>query len=178
MAEIDYFDRELGACGDAISWPFDVEKVRALRERNEYLEHRLFPGQGENYENEVERLRYVLDEYRRILDERQEAYAELYGTEQWLRYEWGKRGETIDRVTALCDQAERNYGGSAGMANVEAWVHLGSLRRALADPLPECNGICLYGSDLGVPSDGVAYAHPDCELHGHLATNNVDGSPR
>ncbi len=103
MAEIDYFDRELGACGDAISWPFDVEKVRALRERNEYLEHRLFPGQGENYENEVERLRYVLDEYRRILDERQEAYAELYGTEQWLRYEWGKRGEALDRVNALLD---------------------------------------------------------------------------
>jgi len=105
-------------------------------------------------------------------------HSELFGTEQWLRYEWGKRGETIDRVTALCDQAERNYGGSAGMANIEAWVHLGSLRRALADPLPECNGICLYGSDLGVPSDGVAYAHPDCELHGHMATNNVDGSPR
>ncbi len=43
---------------------------------------------------------------------------------------------------------------------------------------PECNGICLTASDLGVPGDGVAYAHPDCELHGHPATNNVDGSPR
>ena len=53
--------------------------------------------------HEVERLRYVLDEYRRILDERQEAYAELYGTEQWLRYEWGKRGEALDRVNALLD---------------------------------------------------------------------------
>lgn len=33
--------------------------------------------------------------------------------------------------------------------------------------VPECNGICLYGADLGVPEYGdVAYAHPDCELHG------------
>lgn len=34
---------------------------------------------------------------------------------------------------------------------------------------PECNGICLYGSDLGVPSSGVAYAHPDCPVHGESA---------
>lgn len=34
------------------------------------------------------------------------------------------------------------------------------------DGEPECNGICLYGSDLGVPSSGVAYAHPDCPAHG------------
>lgn len=38
----------------------------------------------------------------------------------------------IANVTALCDQAERNYGGSPGMANIEAWVHLGSLRQAIA----------------------------------------------
>jgi hypothetical protein len=31
----------------------------------------------------------------------------------------------------------------------------------------ECNGICLYGADLGVPEyGGVAYAHPDCPAHG------------
>lgn len=35
---------------------------------------------------------------------------------------------------------------------------------------PECNGICLYGSDLGVPSSGVAYAHPDCPAHGENHT--------
>lgn len=34
---------------------------------------------------------------------------------------------------------------------------------------PECNGICLYGSDLGVPSSGVAYAHPECPAHGDSA---------
>jgi hypothetical protein len=37
------------------------------------------------------------------------------------------------------------------------------------DAEPECNGICLYGSDLGVPSSGVAYAHPDCPEHGDQA---------
>lgn len=31
---------------------------------------------------------------------------------------------------------------------------------------PECNGICLTGGDFGLPYSGVAYAHPDCELHG------------
>ena len=30
----------------------------------------------------------------------------------------------------------------------------------------ECNGICLYASDLGLPYGGVAYAHPDCPEHG------------
>lgn len=29
-----------------------------------------------------------------------------------------------------------------------------------------CNGICLSGYDVGVPEyGGIAYAHPDCELH-------------
>lgn len=37
------------------------------------------------------------------------AYAELYGTEQWLRYEWGTRGEALDRVTALLDQRESEH---------------------------------------------------------------------
>lgn len=35
------------------------------------------------------------------------------------------------------------------------------------DDPPQCNGICLTGADVGVPEySGVAYAHPDCELHG------------
>ena len=75
-----------------------VAEVRRLRGQVERRQSKL----GE-LDHEVERLRYVLDEYRRILDERQEAYAELYGTEQWLRYEWGKRGEALDRVNALLD---------------------------------------------------------------------------
>ena len=30
----------------------------------------------------------------------------------------------------------------------------------------ECNGICMSGWDIGIPSSGIAHAHPDCELHG------------
>lgn len=31
----------------------------------------------------------------------------------------------------------------------------------------ECNGMCLYGADLGVPEyGGLAHAHPDCPAHG------------
>lgn len=32
----------------------------------------------------------------------------------------------------------------------------------------ECNDICLYAGDIGLPEYGnvVAYAHPDCPLHG------------
>ena len=34
--------------------------------------------------------------------------------------------------------------------------------------VPECNGICLSASDIGVGEYGsmIAYAHPDCPLHG------------
>ncbi len=39
----------------------------------------------------------------------------------------------------------------------------------------ECNGICLYGSDLGVPEyGGVAYAHPDCPAHGDPLEENPE----
>ncbi len=31
---------------------------------------------------------------------------------------------------------------------------------------PECNGICMSGYDIGLPNGGIAYPHPDCELHG------------
>lgn len=44
--------------------------------------------------------------------------------------------------------------------------------------IPVCNGICLTGSDIGIPSDSIAVAHPDCEKHGHMATHNTDGAPR
>lgn len=30
---------------------------------------------------------------------------------------------------------------------------------------PECDGLCFFGADLGVPGYGVAYAHPSCPLH-------------
>lgn len=43
-----------------------------------------------------------------------------------------------------------------------------------------CNGICLTGSDIGLPSNEVAYAHPNCPEHGDSADHafeydNTDG---
>jgi hypothetical protein len=32
--------------------------------------------------------------------------------------------------------------------------------------MSDCNGICLTGSDIGIPSNEVAYAHPGCPEHG------------
>lgn len=33
--------------------------------------------------------------------------------------------------------------------------------------MSECNGLCLWGADIGVPEyNGIAYPHPDCEEHG------------
>jgi hypothetical protein len=38
------------------------------------------------------------------------------------------------------------------------------------DEIPECNGICMTASDIGLPEYGnmVAYPHPDCPLHGYF----------
>lgn len=40
----------------------------------------------------------------------------------------------------------------------------------------ECNGICLYAADIGVPEAGnvVAYAHPDCPAHGDSLEDNPE----
>lgn len=39
----------------------------------------------------------------------------------------------------------------------------------------ECNGICLFGGDIGVPEyGGVAYAHPDCPEHGDPVVDAQD----
>lgn len=42
------------------------------------------------------------------------------------------------------------------------------IRSGGSDRSERCNGICLYGADIGVPEAGdiVAYAHPDCPEHG------------
>lgn len=36
----------------------------------------------------------------------------------------------------------------------------------LTPPEPQCNGICMTGYDVGVPHSGIAYAHPECPVHG------------
>lgn len=40
----------------------------------------------------------------------------------------------------------------------------------ISDDDSECNGICLTPADIGLPeysSAGIAYAHPDCPVHGY-----------
>lgn len=41
---------------------------------------------------------------------------------------------------------------------------------------PECNDICLWAADIGVPEAGnvVAYAHPDCPAHGDPQPEDPD----
>lgn len=36
------------------------------------------------------------------------------------------------------------------------------------DPVSDysCNGICLHSYEIGLPGSQIAYAHPDCDLHG------------
>lgn len=36
----------------------------------------------------------------------------------------------------------------------------------MSDEQEECSGACLTGDDIGLPSDAVAYPHPDCPAHG------------
>lgn len=41
----------------------------------------------------------------------------------------------------------------------------------------ECNGICLTPADIGLPEfsyAGIAYAHPDCPLHGDPIPEDSD----
>lgn len=42
------------------------------------------------------------------------------------------------------------------------------------DVYGDCNGICLWASDVGVPEAGhvVAYAHPDCPEHNPQPTED------
>ena len=37
-----------------------------------------------------------------------------------------------------------------------------------------CCGICTTGHDVGVPSDAIAAAHPDCEAHGSTQSDYGD----
>lgn len=43
----------------------------------------------------------------------------------------------------------------------------------------KCNGICLTGDEIGIfGNPHVAVPHPACPLHSHLATHDIDGTPR
>lgn len=38
-------------------------------------------------------------------------------------------------------------------------------RGVAAPPPEECNGLCMTGNDIGVPSNEIAYPHPECPKH-------------
>jgi len=50
------------------------------------------------------------------------------------------------------------------------------------DDPPECNGMCLTASDIGLFGSDVAYAHPFCEVHGEGCSgfeySRTDGAGR
>jgi len=51
---------------DGEDWPC---RTRRLIDSHQAMNRRLYPGQGENYANEVERQRVVIDELQRIIRE-------------------------------------------------------------------------------------------------------------
>jgi hypothetical protein len=73
-----------------------------------------------------------------------------------------------------------------GGIDLTSFYRIVAAARAAASPVEsapvapgaECNGLCLTGRALGIPSDAIAAAHPECAKHGHMAIFNIDGSPR
>lgn len=86
-------------------------------------------------------------------------------TIQNLRYRLARanaEGPT-ELVEAIRDALRRGY----TEGDIDAVV--GPTIRTVAQGLiraGECNGLCLTGSDVGVPSVEFAYPHPDCPEHG------------
>lgn len=88
----------------------------------------------------------------------------VYGCADGCGCEW------MPHMPALAPQARcMDCGGEGGGGSMDpdVWIECTTCKGSgKTDPQPECNGICLFGHDLGVPHDGVAYAHPDCPEHG------------
>lgn len=72
-------------------------------------------------------------------------------------------GQCVREVHPL----EREARDEAAKLRAELAHVTGELGKARAQ-LPECSGICLTGSDVGIPSAAISYPHPDCPLHGDL----------
>lgn len=75
--------------------------------------------------------------------------------------ECGHRVEEGDMVRPV-------YAGDNETPALECYAHCG--QDDPAGPVAECNGVCLYGSDIGVPGHddkGPAYPHPECPVHGY-----------
>jgi hypothetical protein len=57
-----------------------------------------------------------------------------------------------------------------GVAEPPSGVTILGPQRPPDDPEPVCNGICTWASDLiDCAPAGIAYAHPECPLHGQGA---------
>lgn len=85
-SNIDWLNRnKLAATG---------KQMQALLDRCIDLEHRLYPGQGEAYDNEVERQRYVIEELQRIAEEQAaalESVKALHHRAMTKQFEWSRR---------------------------------------------------------------------------------------
>lgn len=104
----------------------------------------------------------ALDDVALIFERTRDQWMSVEGTDEWDPWKAHAYGEGARVLRAWADDPWR-------MEKV-----LAAARSAL-----ECNGICVTAGDIGFPEVGGMYAaHPDCPKHGHLATHNVDGSPR
>lgn len=109
----------------------------------------------------TDRYMQALEDVALIFERTRDQWMSVEGTDEWDPWKAHAYGEAARVLRAWADEPWR-------MEKV-----LAAARNAL-----ECNGICLTGSDIGIPSDGIAAAHPECPKHGHMAAYEVDGTPR
>lgn len=85
-SNIDWLNRnKLGAT---------AKQIQSLLDRCIELEHRLYPGQGEEYANEVERQRYVIEELQRIAEEKTAALESVKALHHRMsspKFDWSRR---------------------------------------------------------------------------------------
>ncbi len=66
-------------------------------------------------------------------------------------------------IEGVRDAMRRDYTDDE-IASIVGPETLDAVKALIADG--GCNGLCLTGSDVGVPSAEIAYAHPACPEHG------------
>lgn len=103
----------------------------------------------------------ALEDVALCFERTRDQWMEIEGTPEWDPWAAHAYGEAARVLRSWAD---------------EPWRMRGPLRAVHESR--ECNGLCLTGHDIGVPSDGIAAAHPDCPKHGDLATHEIDGTPR
>jgi hypothetical protein len=75
-----------------------------------------------------------------------------------------------ERIAAVVDERIRFWNIKQGyiVDGIDGYDVADALIAAGVVTMPDqtCNGMCLAGAEVGVSYGGIAYAHPDCELHG------------